>query len=298
MGTQEKYLKPEVIRQVARLDLKARFIIEGFFAGLHASPFHGFSVEFSEHRKYAPGDDLKDIDWTVYAKTDKFYVKKFEAETNLTGYLVVDVSGSMGYSYSGQITKQDYAICLAAALGYLMIHQQDSVGLVTFSDRIRSSLPPRSKRSHLANMLAVLANTKSHGESFVGHTLQRLATMIRHRSLVMVFSDLLTDPEPVFSELHRLRYRGNDIILFHILDEAELEFPFRGPTRFVDIETPANLVVDPEGVRAGYKQALSEFCGAYQKECTTIGIDYVGINTSVAFDKALMSYLVSRKSRF
>src|SRR5260221_13094221 len=158
MNASEKYLRPEVIRQVARLDLRAKFIVEGFLAGLHASPFHGFSVEFSEHRKYVPGDDLKDIDWNVYAKTDKYYLKKFEAETNLTGYLVMDLSASMAYTYRQELTKFDYAICLAAALGYLMIHQQDPVGLVTFDRTIRTSLPPRSKRTHLGTMLAVLAN--------------------------------------------------------------------------------------------------------------------------------------------
>jgi len=147
MSTHEKYLRPEVIRQVARLDLRAKFIVEGFLAGLHASPLHGFSVEFSEHRKYVPGDDLKDLDWTVYAKTEKYYVKKFQAETNLTGYLVMDLSASMAWTYRQELTKFDYAICLAAALGYLMIHQQDPVGLVTFDTAIRASLPPRSRKS-------------------------------------------------------------------------------------------------------------------------------------------------------
>ena len=193
----EKYLRPEVIRQVARLDLRAKFIVEGFLAGLHASPFQGFSVEFCEHRKYVPGDDLKDLDWTVYAKTDKYYVKKFQAETNLTGYLVMDLSGSMAYTYRQELTKFEYAICLAAALGYLMIHQQDPVGLVTFDTPIRASLPPRSKRSQLGNILSVLANLKPAGQTDVAACLHQLAAMIRSKSLVMLFSDLLTDPEPV-----------------------------------------------------------------------------------------------------
>jgi len=298
MGTQEQYLKPDVIRQVSRLDLKARFIVEGFFAGLHASPYHGFSVEFSEHRRYTAGDDLKDIDWNVFAKTDKYYIKKFEAETNLTGYLVLDLSGSMGYSYSGKITKLDYAICLAASLGYMMIHQQDAVGLVTFGEKIGKVLPPRSKRTQLANMLAILAAAKPGGTSNIAPALQHVASMIRHRSLVIVFSDLLADPEPVFSELHRLKHSQNDIILFHVLDEAEVKFPFHGPTRFVDVETPANVIVDPEGIRASYCEALEEFCEAYRKECATLGVDYVQVDTSLGFDQALISYLVSRKSRF
>src|SRR6195256_3333664 len=163
MKKPEQYLRPEVIRQVARLDLRAKFIVEGFLQGLHASPFQGFSVEFSEHRKYSAGDDLKDLDWGVYAKTDKYYLKKYQAETNVTGYLVMDLSASMGYTYRQELTKFEYAICLAAGLGYLMIHQQDPVGLVTFDTAIRASLPPRSKRTQLGAMLAILANLKPAG---------------------------------------------------------------------------------------------------------------------------------------
>src|SRR3989440_2583075 len=197
MNAPEKYLRPEVIRQVARLDLRAKFIVEGFLAGLHASPFHGFSVEFSEHRKYVPGDDLKDLDWNVYAKTDKYYLKKFEAETNVTGYLVMDLSASMAYTYRQELTKFEYAICLAAALGYLMIHQQDPVGLVTFDTKIQASLPPRSKRTQLGTILSILSNLKPSGETDVAGALHQLAAMVRGRSLVMVFSDLLTDPQPL-----------------------------------------------------------------------------------------------------
>src|SRR5712692_10599646 len=189
MAAAEKYLRPEVIRQVSRLDLRAKFIVEGFLSGLHASPFHGFSVEFSEHRKYVPGDDLKDLDWNIYAKTDKYYLKKFEAETNLTGYLVMDLSASMAYTYRQELTKFDYAICLAAALGYLMIHQQDPVGLVTFDTRIQASLPPHSKRTQLGTILAVLANLKPTGLTDVGACLHQLAAMIRNKGLVMLFSD-------------------------------------------------------------------------------------------------------------
>src|SRR5437868_2212461 len=242
MASSEKYLRPEVIRQVARLDLRAKFIVEGFLTGLHASPFHGFSVEFSEHRKYVPGDDLKDLDWNVFAKTDKYYLKKFEAETNVTGYLVMDLSGSMAYTYRQELTKFEYAICLAAALGYLMIHQQDPVGLVTFDTRIQTSLPPRSKPTQLGTILSVLTNLKPAGETAIAPCLHQLASMIRSKSLVMVFSDLLTDPEPVLQSLHHLRHRGNEIILFHILDEAEVHFPFQGLIEFQDVETPDRLV--------------------------------------------------------
>ena len=183
MSSAEKYLKPEVIRQIKRLDLRAQFIVKGFMQGLHASPFHGFSVEFSEHRKYSVGDDPKDIDWLVYAKTDKYYIKKFEAETNITGYLVMDLSRSMAYTYRQELSKFEYGVCLAAALCYLMIHQQDPVGLVTFDQKIRNSLPPRSKRSHLGAVLSLLARLEPTGETNIGASLIQLAAMLRHRSL-------------------------------------------------------------------------------------------------------------------
>ena len=263
----EKYLRPEVIRQVARLDLCAKFIVEGFLAGLHPSPFHGFSVEFSEHRKYVPGDDLKDLDWTVFAKTEKYYVKKFQAETNLTGYLLMDLSASMAYTYRQELTKFDYAICLAAALGYLMIHQQDPVGLITFDTTIRTSLPPRSKRTQLGTILSVLANLKPSGKTDVAACLHQFAAMIRNRSLVMLFSDLLTDPGPVLQSLHHLRHRGNEVILFHILDEAEVSFPFDGLIEFEDVEAPDKLTVDARGMRGDYLEALTEFRELYRTEC-------------------------------
>jgi uncharacterized protein (DUF58 family) len=298
MSAPEKYLRPEVIRQVARLDLRAKFIVEGFLAGLHASPFHGFSVEFSEHRKYVPGDDLKDLDWNVYAKTDKYYLKKFQAETNVTGYLVMDLSASMAYTYRQELTKFEYAICLAAALGYLMIHQQDPVGLVTFDTRIQTSLPPRSKRTQLGTVLAVLANLKPSGQTDVAQCLHQLAAMVRSRSLVLLFSDLLTDPQPVLQGLHHLRHRGNEIILFHILDEAEAHFPFEGVVEFEDVEDHNKLTIDARGMRGDYLQSLGEFQDWYRSECAKASIDYVPMDTSVSFDKALMEYLLSRQKRF
>jgi uncharacterized protein (DUF58 family) len=299
MSSPEKYLRPEVIRQVSRLDLRAKFIVEGFLSGLHASPFHGFSVEFSEHRKYVPGDDLKDLDWNIYAKTDKYYLKKFEAETNLTGYLVMDLSASMAYTYRQELTKFEYAICLAAALGYLMIHQQDPVGLVTFDTRIQTSLPPRSKRTQLGTILAVLANLKPSGLTDVAHCLHQLAVMIRNKSLIMVFSDLMTEPAPVLESLHHLRHRGNEVILFHILDEAEVHFPFDGIIEFEDVEDEEQkLTVDARGIKGDYLQAVGDFQDHYRRECAKANIDYVPMDTSVSFDKALMEYLLQRQKRF
>jgi uncharacterized protein (DUF58 family) len=294
----EKYLRPEVIRQVARLDLRAKFIVEGFLSGLHASPFHGFSVEFSEHRKYVPGDDLKDMDWNVYAKTDKYYLKKFQAETNVTGYLVMDLSASMAYTYRQELTKFDYAICLAAALGYLMIHQQDPVGLVTFDTQIRTSLPPHSKRTQLGQILAVLSNLKPAGQTDIPKCLLQLAALMRGKSLVMLFSDLLTDPEPLVRSLHMLRHRGHEVILFHILDEAEVKFPFEGVVEFEDPEGGDKLTLDARGMREDYQKSVEEFRQFYKDECAKANIDYVTMDTSVNFDKALLEYLIQRQRRF
>ena len=298
MPAVEQYLRPEVIRQISRLDLRAQFIVKGFLQGLHASPFHGFSVEFSEHRKYTAGDDPQDIDWLVYAKTDKYYIKKFEAETNITGYLVMDLSRSMGYTYRQNLTKFDYSICLAAALCYLMVHQQDPVGLIAFDEKIRHSLPPRSKRTQLGRVLSMLANLRPQGRTDIGKSLTQIAAMLRHRSLVMMFSDLLVDPEPVIQALHRLRHAGHDVILFHVLDEAEVHFPFDGMVEFEDPETLDKLQIDASGFRPDYLAEVQAFCDRYRRECFQSGIDYVGLDTSMQFDRALTGYLASRRGRY
>src|ERR1700733_7239653 len=296
--TAEKYLRPEVIHQVARLDLRAKFIIEGFLTGLHSSPFQGFSVEFSEHRKYSPGDDIKDLDWKVYARTGKYYLRKYRAETNMTGYLVMDLSKSMGYTFRQSLTKFEYGICLAAALGYLMIHQQDPVGLVTFDTKLTTVIPPKSKRTQLGTILSVLANLKPTGETNIADSLFQLASMIRGKSLIMLFSDLLGDPEPILRSLHRLRYAGHEVILFHILDEAEVHFPFTGLVEFEDMESPEKLTLDAKGMRNDYLDALAEFQRGYRQECNKAGVDYVAMDTSVNFDKALLEYLIQRQRRF
>ena len=293
----EKYLKPEVINQIKRLDLRAQFVVKGFMQGLHASPFHGFSVEFSEHRKYTTGDDPKDIDWLVYAKTDKYYIKKFEAETNITGYLVMDLSQSMAYTYRQDLSKFDYAICLAASLCYLMITQQDPVGLITFDEKVRSSLPPRSKRTHLGNVLSLLSKLKPTGPTDVARSLQQIAAMLKHRSLIMIFSDLLVDPEPVIQSLRRLRHGGHDIILFHLLDEAEVKFPFNGMIEFEDPESNDKVQVDASNYRNDYMEEINAFRERYRSECFQTGVDYVPLDTSMQFDRALMEYLLSRQSR-
>lgn len=294
----EQFLKPEVIRRVARLDLRARFIVEGFLTGLHASPFQGFSVEFSEHRRYSQGDDPKDIDWLVYAKTDRYYVKKYQAETNISGYLLMDLSASMGYTYRQELTKFDYGICLAAALAYLMIHQQDPVGLITFGEKLQSSLPPKSKRTQLGTILSVLAKAQPAGQTDLAGNLKRIASMIRHKGLLMIFSDLLCETEPVIQALHLLRHAGHDVILFHILDEAEVTFPFDGLIKFEDPESTDTLTLDAAGMKVDYLETLKQLRDEYRRECLAMGVDYVPLDTSLPFDRALVEYLSQRQARF
>ena len=292
----EKYLKPEVVNQIKRLDLRAQFVVKGFLQGLHASPFHGFSVEFSEHRRYAPGDDPHDIDWLVYAKTDKYYVKKFEAETNITGYLVMDLSQSMGFTHRQELTKFDYAICLAASLAYLMIHQQDPVGLIAFDRQVNQSLAPRSKRTQLGNILSLLARLQPRAKTDIARSLTQLAAMLKHSSLVMVFSDLLADPEPVLASLRRLRHDGHDVIVFHVLDQAEVEFPFEGLVELIEPETKERVEVDAEGYRRDYIEEIERFRSMYQLECRKSRIDYVPLHTGMPFDRALSEYLINRRN--
>ena len=296
MPTAEQYLKPEVLARVARFDLKAKFLIEGFFSGLHRSPFKGFSAEFSDHRRYVPGDDIKDLDWKVYARTNKYYVKRFEAETNMECHLVVDASASMGYG-SGELTKLEYATYIAAALAFLVVSQQDTVGLITFDDAIRAVLRPRSKRKHIIRILKVLNDTKPGRQGKVSELLHAVAGILDKRGLIVVMSDLLDDPEEVLEAFAHLRYDGHDIIVFHILDEAEAKFPFADARRFRDVETGETIVTDAASVKAGYLEALGEFIELYRSELLKRNIDFFNIDTSTSFDKALMRYLLKRSGR-
>ncbi|MGL4942759.1 MAG: DUF58 domain-containing protein [Thermoguttaceae bacterium] len=295
--SQERYLKPEVIRTIKRLDLRAQFIVRGFMHGLHASPLAGFSVEFSEHRKYTPGDDPNDIDWLVYAKTEKYYVKRFEAETNLTGYLVVDTSRSMDYTYRQEMTKFDYAISLAAALAYLMIQQRDPVGLVTFDEKLRSSLKPKARKTQLGTILSLLAHLKPSGETNLATSLMQLAAMLKRQSLVMIFSDLLVEQDSIMQALHCLKHAGHDVLLFHVLDEAEVNFPFGGRVELEDPETLEKIRADADALRSDYVGALAEFREHLARECHKNRIDYVPLDTSIQFDRALVEYLSRRAAR-
>lgn len=298
MSSAEQYLKPAVIQSIARLDLRAKFIVEGLLAGLHASPFHGFSVEFSEHRRYEPGDDPKDIDWQVFARTDRIYIKRYQAETNIIGYLLMDLSRSMGYTWRQNLTKFDYAVCLAASISYLMIHQQDPVGLMTFDEELRDSLPARSRRSQFGDILSVLQRCRPTGNTSIAANLRRAGSMIRHRSLMMLMSDLLADPDEIIEAIRLLRFRGHDVIVFHILDEAEVTFPFSGSVDLLEPESDETRIVDADGIRADYLQALNELRDKYRTACLKTGADYVPLDTSMPFDKALVEYLSQRRARF
>ncbi|QDT07833.1 hypothetical protein K227x_62620 [Rubripirellula lacrimiformis] len=296
-------LTPESLQSIQRLDLRARMVVRGFLQGLHSSPFQGFSVQFSEHRRYNRGDDPRLIDWLVYAKTDKYYTKRFEAETNLTGYLVMDLSKSMGFTESGSMTKFEYCTCLAASLTYLMTMQQDPVGLISFDEKMRALLPARSRRGHLGDVMAALTRLKPTGRTDLPASLTQLAAMLKQHSLVMLFSDLLPSdtetgsPEDVISGLARLRHGGNDVIVFHVMDEAEVNFPYDGPVQFEDAESGAMVTVDATGFREDYLKQLDEFREAYRAGCHKLHVDYVPLDTSMPFDKALTEYLLGRQQR-
>jgi uncharacterized protein (DUF58 family) len=298
MVSVEQYLKPELAAQIKRLDLRAKMVVRGFLQGLHASPYHGFSVEFSEHRLYTPGDDPKDIDWVAYAKSGKYYVKKFEAETNITGYLAIDLSQSMNYTYRQTLSKLDYSICLAAALAYLMISQQDPVGLVTFDTKLGACVPPKSRRGQLPTILSQLTKLQVSGKTDVAGSLTQLAAMLRHRSLIMLFSDLLTEEEPLLRSLRNLRHAGHDIIVFHILDEAEITFPFQGNLRMRDPETGQVQPVMASDAADEYRRRIEDFRNQLAKTLSEIRIDYVPLDTSLPYDRALMEYLLRRRNRF
>ena len=299
-------LSPEALQQIKRLDLRARMVVRGFLQGLHSSPFQGFSVQFSEHRRYNRGDDPKLIDWLVYAKTDKYFVKRFESETNLVGYLLIDLSKSMGFTEDQSMTKFEYVTCLAAALTYLMIMQQDPVGLITFDEKIHASLPARSRRGHLGDVIAQLSKLSPEGSTNVAASLAQVAAMIKQHSLVMLFSDLWpgqgddwqSKVDEIISALARLRHSGHDVIVFHVLDAAEVNFPYDGPVQFTDSETGQTVSVDATGFREDYLAALEQFRTSYREGCNQLQIDYVALDTSMPFDTALTEYLTQRAGRF
>ena len=292
-----KYLDPALIARLGSLDLKARAIVEGFLSGLHRSPFKGFSVEFAEYRQYFPGDDLSTLDWKVYAKTDRHFVKKFEEETNLDCHILLDVSAAMGYGSAG-ITKLEYGSYLAAALSYLMSRQRDAVGLIAFDDKIQQMLPARSRPGHLTSILVTLERLKLGTHTDVAKPLRDIAEAIHKRGLVVLISDLLDDVDRVLEGLKHFRYRGTEVIVFHVLDPAELAFPFQQAARFRDLETNDEVLAVPDAVRKQYLEAVNELIDRYKRELRVAGIDYTLLDTSVPIEHGLMSYLFTRKRSF
>lgn len=291
------FLDPETIARLGSLDLKARTIVEGFLAGLHRSPFKGFSVEFAEYRQYLPGDDLATLDWKVYARTDRHFVKKFEEETNLDCHILLDVSQSMGYG-SASITKIRYSAFLAAALAYLMNRQRDAVGLITFDDRILNLLPASARGGHLTSLLVTLERLTLGHRTDVAKPLRDLAEAIRKRGLVVLISDLLDDPGRVLEGLKHFKYRGTEVIVFQVLDPAELRFPFEHAARFRDAETADEVLAVPSVVREKYLQAIAELQERYRRELQLAGIDYVALDTSQPLETGLMSYLMTRRRAY
>lgn len=289
-----KYLKPEVVSRLKNMSLRARLVVEGFITGLHRSPYHGFSVEFSEYRQYMPGDEIRHIDWKVYGKTNRFYIKQFEEETNLKSYLLLDASGSMGYS-SQHVTKLEYASYLAAALTYLMIEQRDAVGLVTFDKKIRKYLPPRSIKSYLPQILRELDQIKCGEVTDVATTFHEMAEQIHRRGLIVILSDLFDEPDRVISGLKHFRHKKHEVIVFHILDPMEINFDFKRNALFKDLETGEELTTQPWHIKTEYQKRVKQFIENYKRKCRSNQIDYISLDTSWDFDHALMEYLIKRK---
>lgn len=293
----KQYLQPDVLRQIDRLDLRAKFLIEGFYSGLHRSPFHGFSVEFSEHRKYTPGDELRRIDWNAWAKTDRFYVKTFRAETNLEAYLLVDCSGSMGYASGPGMTKMEYATCLAAALGHLCISQQDRLGLFVFDDKLRAALPARATRGHLQQLLSTLAGTKPHGPTRLAENLTTIASRLSRRAMVILLSDLLGDQGAILDALDHFAYGGHDLILMQVLDPAERWLDIDTPGDFEDPETHERFQADPRLLREDYRRRIAAFIDTYRQHCQAARADFIEVTTDTTFDTALREFFLQRQGR-
>jgi uncharacterized protein (DUF58 family) len=293
---EQRFLDPAVIARIGSLELRARTIVEGFLSGLHRSPLKGFSVEFAEYRQYLPGDDLSTIDWKVYARSDRYYVKKYEEETNLRAHLLLDVSASMSYG-SGAMTKRDYGSCLAASLAYLMNRQRDAAGLVTFDERILGWLPPSIRPGHLRALLVTLDRLPDGARTDAGRPLHQLADALATRGMVVLISDLLDEPARVIDGLKHFRFRGNDVLVFHVLDRSELTFPFDRPVRFRDLESGEEVIATPSEVRDEYLAGIRGLIETYRRELRTVGIDYQLLDTSEPLDRALLSYLAVRGRR-
>jgi len=288
-----QFLSEEFVANLNKFNLRAKLIVEGFIVGLHKSPYHGFSVEFSDHRQYNPGDSISNLDWKVYAKTNRYYIKRYEEETNLKAYIIVDHSASMGFS-SGNTSKLEYAKALASALAYLMISQQDAVGLLSYTDKISSYIPPRSMRSYLNQIFSALYNLQPESETNTAEVLHNLAERIKKRGLIILISDFLDDPDKILSGLQHFRHHKHEVILFHLQDAQELDFDFKNETEFIDSETGEKLTVNPWQIRKEYQAALKKNQEYLKTRCHQSFIEYYPINTTTPFDEALLQFLNKR----
>ena len=290
-----KYLQPAVVAQLANMELRARLVVEGFITGLHKSPYHGFSVEFTEHRQYMPGDEIKHIDWKAYGKTDRYYIKQFEEETNLKSYIIVDASRSMNYASQGHLKKFEYASFVSAALAYLMVEQRDAVSLTIYDEKVRTFLPPRATRLYLKQVLKELETIEPGNGTSTAQSLHEIAERIKRRGLVIVLSDLFDDPKQVMTAFKHFRHKGNDVIVMQVLDPLERSFAFGSDAIFKDLETHEELMTQPWHIQKAYQQSMREFLDYYKRECRENSIDYVLLDTAMPFDKALFEYLNKRK---
>ena len=293
MPDSKRFLHPEAIQRIARLDLRARHIVEGFLSGEHRSPYFGQSIEFLQHREYAPGDDPRRVDWKVFAKQERLYVKQYEEETNLRATLVVDVSGGMQYG-SGPLNKYEYAATIAASLAYLLLRQQDAVGCISFDDKVRRTVPIRSRMNHLHSVIAALDASVPRDKTDVAAVLERVAEETPRRGMIALISDLFCDRPGLFRGLRLLRQRGHDVMVFHVMDDDELEFNFTGPTRFEGLEAAESLNCNPRALREGYLEAMRGFLDEVRRGCAQHGCDYALIRTRQPLDAALAAYLSSR----
>ncbi|RCS41558.1 DUF58 domain-containing protein [Bremerella cremea] len=293
-----KLLDPQTLANVQGLRLRAKHIVEGLIAGSHRSPHRGFSIEFAEHRDYAPGDDLRYLDWKVLGRTDKYYIKQFEDETNLICNLVVDVSESMRYrGPTAAISKLEYAQCLAATIGWLILQQQDAVGLVTFDDQIRNLVPASGSPVQLQQVIDVLQTAESKEKTQMGPLLHELSGRLNRRGLVIVMSDFFDEVDSIMAGLKHLRYRKHDIVLLQILDPAELDFPFDRPTMFHGLEAFPELLADPISVRKAYRQEIEAFVNDLRSQALANQMDYAQIRTDQPFDAVLRNFLNHRNAR-
>ena len=287
-------LSPQALARLSNLQLLARRVVEGFITGLHKSPYHGFSVEFAEHRPYMPGDPIRHLDWKVYARTDRYVLKRFQEETNLKSYILLDTSASMGFA-SADFSKLGYGIALSAALTYLMLEQRDAVGLALFDDQLRRLIPPRSVRSYLNLILKELEVTEPSGRTRVSETLHRVAERMKRRGLVILISDLLDEPDEIISGLKHFRYDGHEVIVLQVLDPLEMSFAFPQDARFRDLETDERLISQPWHLKEAYQKEMKAFLYKLKSGCRENDVDYALFDTRRPYDFALMEYLNKRK---